>query len=503
MTLSHRCQSVATTIVEYASRVLEQTSTQDAYSAIELPSLVGFFILTLNSGHAFGMTVDRDDSYSFLMNAYRYPDTLPIHPRANSVSGQVSVPGSKSITNRALVLAALARPGGGCRLTGVLKSEDTEVMIHCLRQLGFHVEENWATCEVSVSAHSHRLIPEVVAELFVANSGTSMRFLTAMVALGDGRYRLDGIPRMRERPIGDLLEPLRTLGANAVAEFGNGCPPVVVESSGLAGGTIEMRADISSQFLSAVLMIAPFTRDGITVRLMGPLVSEPYIAMTLKMLEHWGAAITLPEPGVYTVGAGLANDVTTYAIEPDASAASYFFALPAILGGKFTVRDLGMDSLQGDVIFVNLLEQMGCRVKSCSAGITVHGGPLTGVDVDMNAVSDTVMTLAVVACFAQGPTTIRNVSHIRHKETDRIAAIAAELRKVGVGVEEFADGMRITPAPMHGAELDTYNDHRMAMSLALLGLKVPGIIIRNPGCVVKTYPDFWQDLEMALGKRGA
>jgi len=432
------------------------------------------------------------------MDSHSYPESLPISLATAPVSGSVSVPGSKSITNRALMLAALSRPENGCMLTGVLRSEDTEVMIRCLSQLGFRVEENWEANEVRVSARSPRLIPAAAADLFCANSGTSMRFLTAMAALGHGQYRLDGIARMRERPIEDLLAALRQLGSPAMAELGNGCPPVQIEAKGLTGGSIEMRADISSQFLSAVLMIAPFTKQGIRIRLLGPLVSEPYIAMTLRMLVHWGATASQPEAGVYAVEPGLTHEVTSYAIEPDASAASYFLALPAILGGKITVLDLPMESLQGDVQFVSLLEQMGCRVKSCSAGITVHGGPLTGIDTDMNAISDTVMTLAAVACFAHGPTTIRNVAHIRHKETDRIAALAAELRKVGVKIEEFADGLTITPGPMHGATLDTYNDHRMAMSLALLGLKVPGVVIRNPGCVVKTYPEYWRDLDRAL-----
>jgi 3-phosphoshikimate 1-carboxyvinyltransferase len=184
-----------------------------------------------------------------------------------------------------------------------------------------------------------------------------------------------------------------------------------------------------------------------------------------------------------------------YDIEPDASAASYFFAAAAVTGGRVTVLDLPLKSLQGDVRFVELLADMGCRVERCSSGITVHGRPLRGIDVDMNDISDTVMTLAAVACFAEGPTTIRNVAHIRHKETDRLAALATELRKVGAGVEEFADGLTITPAPLHGAVIETYNDHRMAMSMALIGLKVPGIVLRNPGCVAKTYPDFFTDLE--------
>ena len=427
-------------------------------------------------------------------NAMSYPDTLEIEPfAARGLSASVSVPGSKSITNRALVLAALAKASGGCRLTGVLQSEDTEVMIACLRKLGFRLDVDWPT-EVLVDSHSHRLIPEVTADLFVANSGTSMRFLAAMVALGKGRYRLDGVPRMRERPIEDLLSALRTLGVQATSDAENGCPPITIDAAGVAGGPVAMRANLSSQFLSALLMIAPFTREGLTINLTGPLVSEPYIAMTLKMLVHWGVSVSQPSFGSYRVEPGLQTELASYAIEPDASAASYFFAAAAILGGRVTVLDLPYDGLQGDTHFVDLLEQMGCRIEKCSSGITVYGGPLKGIDVDMNAISDTVMTLGAVACFAEGPTTIRNVAHIRHKETDRISALATELRKVGATVEEFANGLKITPGPLHGAEIDTYNDHRMAMSMALIGLQVPGIVIRNPGCVAKTYPGFWQDL---------
>ncbi len=427
--------------------------------------------------------------------AFQYPETLEIKPFSGSLAKSVAVPGSKSITNRALVLAALAKASDGCRLRGALRSEDTEVMVDCLGKLGFRVEVDWQASEISVSSHSHRIIPEAAADLFVGNSGTSMRFLCAMVALGTGRYRLDGIARMRVRPIEDLLTGLRQLGVQAQSELGNGCPPVAIEANGVAGGNVQVRGNVSSQYLSALLMIAPFTRTGVRIELLGPLVSEPYIEMTLRMLRHWGAKFDRPSPAIFRAEPGLSEEIREYVIEPDASAASYFFAAAAILQGQVTVIDMPENSLQGDIHFVDVLEQMGCRIEKCSSGITVHGRSLKGIDVDMNAISDTVMTLGAVACFAEGPTTIRNVAHIRHKETDRIAALAAELRKVGAAVEEFADGLKITPRLLHGAAIDTYNDHRMAMSMALTGLRVPGIVIRNPGCVVKTYPGFWSDLE--------
>jgi 3-phosphoshikimate 1-carboxyvinyltransferase len=454
-----------------------------------------------------------------------YPDALEIIPLSTPPSAAVSVPGSKSITNRALVLAALTARGSPWELRGILCSEDTEVMIEALRALGFSVLTSWSRSAVTVNSGAEQpLIPARRADLFVANSGTTMRFLTAMVSLGQGKFRLDGVPRMRERPIEDLLEALRWLGADAYSEQGNGCPPVIVNASGLRGGTVRIKGDISSQFLSALLMVAPFAAGAVTVKVKGPLVSSPYVFMTVQMLRQWGlegsyhiggscadfagrAAFLGPaklghaaEGVCFHIPGGQAADsparsLRIYEVEPDASAASYFFAAAALTGGRVTVLGIPQNSLQGDVYFVDLLADMGCRVERCSSGITVHGRPLRGIDVDMNAISDTVMTLTAVACFAEGPTTIRNVAHIRHKETDRLAALAAELRRVGAEVEEFADGLRITPRPLHGAVVETYNDHRMAMSMALLGLRVPGIVIQNPGCVAKTYPDFWHDLE--------
>lgn len=423
-----------------------------------------------------------------------YPASITILPLLAPPNAAVEVPGSKSITNRAFVLAALAGDSFPGNLRGVLRSEDTEVMIEALRVLGFEVHADWRENFVSVYRGESAVIPSAEADLFVANSGTSMRFLTALVSLGHGRYRLDGVRRMRQRPIGDLLEALEELGARAWSEAGNGCPPVIVESNGLAGGQARVRGDISSQFLSALLMVAPFAERDVTLEVQGPLVSEPYVSMTVAMMRRWGVAVEVAGRSFH-VPACREYRLCDYEIEPDASAASYFLAAVAITGGRVTILDLPENSLQGDVRFADVLADMGCRVERCSSGITVHGRPLRGIDVDMNAISDTVMTLAAVACFAEGPTTIRNVAHIRHKETDRLTALATELRKVGAEVEEYADGLKITPRPLHGAVIDTYNDHRMAMSMALVGLKVPGVVIKNPGCVAKTYPGFWDDLE--------
>jgi 3-phosphoshikimate 1-carboxyvinyltransferase len=434
------------------------------------------------------------------MPDFTYPPQLPIVPLAKPPSATVSVPGSKSITNRALVLAALGSWVHDITLTGALRSEDTEVMVHGLRQLGYAIETDWPTVRVRQNL-GPSLVPATSADLFVANSGTTMRFLTALCAVGNGRYRLDGVPRMRERPIEDLLVALRECGVNARSEVGNGCPPVVIETHGLSGPGTTVRGTTSSQFVSALLMVAPWNErgsSGFAIQLDGPLVSEPYVKMTEAMMRDWGATWQY-DPGRRTYVFDFDSRANyhgpdEYAIEPDASAASYFWAAAAVTGGRVTVAGLNRNSLQGDVRFVEVLEQMGCRVEECETGITVHGRPLRGIDVDMNDISDTVLTLGAVACFADGPTTIRNVGHIRHKETDRIAALATELRKLGAGVDERPDGLTVTPRPLRGCAVDTYDDHRMAMSLALVGLRVPGVVIRDPGCVAKTYPGFWQDL---------
>jgi 3-phosphoshikimate 1-carboxyvinyltransferase len=426
-----------------------------------------------------------------------YPDQIEMRPLPKPPQATVRVPGSKSITNRGLVLAALSEPEKGGALRGALRSEDTEVMIAALRDLGFHVEADWPRGTVHVRrGGSPSPVPASQADLFVANSGTTMRFLPALVSLGAGRYRLDGVARMRERPLGDLLAALGQLGVQARSERGDGCPPVVVETNGLQGGHVRIKGDVSSQFLSGLLMAAPLAQGDVRVEVQGRLVSAPYVKMTLQLMRHFGAPVEYDNAMTcFDVPHRPWYDSRTLNVEPDASAAGYFFAAAAISGGTVLVAGLDNNSLQGDIAFLEVLEQMGCGVEHGASAVGVRGGRLRGVDVDMNAVSDTVMTLAAVACFAEGPTTIRNVAHVRHKETDRLAALAAELRRVGAAVEEFEDGLTVIPGPLHGAEIETYNDHRMAMSMALVGLKVPGIVIKHPDCVAKTYPRFFEDLE--------
>jgi len=422
-------------------------------------------------------------------------DTIEIKP-SGPVRGVVRPPGSKSITNRALVCAALA--DGTSTLSGALDSEDTHVMISSLARLGMVVTPGWDKRTVSIAGRGGRL-PAAGADLYVANSGTTLRFLTAMVALGQGTFRLDGTARMRERPVQPLLDALGQLGVCVASELGTGCPPVVVHARGIAAGTARVSGAISSQYLSGLLMAAGGAPGRIELVIEGELVSKPYVEMTLAVMRSFGVEVERSAWDRFVVPASTAYRSCHYAIEPDASAASYFFAAAAVTGGRVTVEGLSRESLQGDVAFCDCLARMGCRVEYGENSITVTGGPLRGIDVDMNAISDTVQTLAAVALVAEGPTVIRNVAHIRHKETDRLSALATELGKLGAAVDESPDGLRIVPGRLHGATIDTYDDHRMAMSLAVVGLRVPGVVICQPDCTAKTYPRFFDDLARLSG----
>lgn len=427
-------------------------------------------------------------------------ESLEIKPVTGTILSHARPPGSKSITNRALVCAALAE--GVSTLMGALDSEDTRVMIDGLGRLGIEVESQDSGRTLVVHGAGGE-IPALEAELFCGNSGTTIRFLTAMTTLGHGSFRLDGVERMRQRPIGDLLTALGQLGANATSENSDKCPPVVVHANGLPGGKAKIRGDISSQYLSGVLMAAPCAGRAVDLIIDGTLVSQPYVRMTLEVMKSFGVHVeTTDKMQQFEIEAPQKYHACEYAIEPDASAASYFWAAAAICGGEVKVEGLSASSLQGDVAFVDCLEKMGCSVRRDNDGITVIGGSLRGVDVDMNAISDTVQTLSVVALFAEGATRICNVGHIRHKETDRIGAVATELRKLGANVQERDDGITIGPPSarsLRAARVDTYEDHRMAMSFALAGLRIPGVRIANPSCVDKTYPRFFEDLMALVG----
>lgn len=421
------------------------------------------------------------------------PDWIEILPLTKPLDAVVRVPGSKSITNRALVTAALAR--GRSRLSGALFSDDTRYMLEALQALGFTVAANEAAAAIEIEGLGGR-IPAGEAELFAGNSGTTIRFLTAMVALGHGSFRLDGIPRMRQRPIEPLLEGLRQLGTTAYSEASTGCPPVRVQASGLRGGAARMRGDLSSQFFSALLLAAPLTDEGVEIDVEGELVSQPYIDLTARVMRDFGASFSHQEYRRLVVPGRQHYEACDYAVEPDASNASYFFAAAALTGGRVRVDRLGSDSAQGDYRFLEVLEQMGCTVNRDDTSTSVRGPScLQGVDADMRHISDVAQTLAALAPFADGPTAIRGIAHIRGKETERVAAMVKELRRLGQLVEEFPDGLRITPASIRPAEIETYDDHRMAMAFALVGLRAPGIRILDPGCVAKTFPDYFQRLE--------
>ena len=417
--------------------------------------------------------------------------SVEIQPVRRPIQGEIRPPGSKSITNRALIIAALAR--GTSRLSGVLDSVDTRVMIDSLQRLGIDVEVDLANCIFTVHGRGGEL-PANEAELWCENSGTSIRFLTALCAVGSGDYRLDGNTRMRERPIAPLVEALKSAGADIRCESDNGCPPVRLGAQGLPGGTITVDGGLSSQFLSALLMVSPVARQQQTIAVSGELVSRPYVDMTIAMMRDFGATVEEPQPNQFVVSP-TGYQGRSYEIEPDASAASYFFAAAAVTGGSVTVQGLKRDALQGDIAFVDALVRMGCQAEWHESSVTLTGGDLRGIDIDMNAISDTAPTLACVAPFAKGPTRIRNVAHMRIKETDRVSAVVTELRKAGLTVEEHPDGMTIHPGPIQPAKIATYDDHRMAMSFSLLGLRAPGISILDPGCTSKTYPNYFDDLD--------
>ena len=419
---------------------------------------------------------------------------IEIQPR-NSIDATVGVPGSKSYTNRALTAAALA--GGRSILRNPLRSDDTLYMMRALNELGLPATDGPAG-EMRVQGGGGS-IPAAAAELFVGNAGTAMRFLTAMLALGNGRYVIDGSERMRERPIQDLLDGLSQLGASVRSARGNGCPPVLIEAGGLRGGRVCIPGDKSSQFFSAILLAAPYARTDVELVADGPLVSKPYIDMTLGLMREFGADAVREGPTM-RVRAGRPYQPRDYTIECDASSASYFFAAAAATGGRVSVPGLSRASAQGDVRFVDALVQMGCQVHDGQTDsgvpfIEVRGGHLSGIDIDMGDISDVAMSLAAVAVFAEGPTSIRNVRNMRLKETDRIAALAAELRRIGQDVDELPDGLVIRPRPVRPATIRTYDDHRMAMSFSVIGLRAPGIVIENPSCVSKTFPDFFERLQ--------
>ncbi len=417
---------------------------------------------------------------------------LTVQPLARPPDCEVRVPGSKSITNRALLIAALA--DGTSTLEGALFSDDTRYMAEAWQQLGVAVQADRAANRFEVSGCGG-VIPATSAELDAGNAGTAMRFLVAALCLGHGHYRIDGSARMRERPIQDLLDALTPLGAQAHSAAANGCPPVLIDANGLSGGRTRIVADKSSQFLSAVLLVAPYARAGVEVEVVGTLIAQPYVDMTIGAMRAFGAAVACDGDRRFTIRPQRYTG-RRYRIEPDASSAHYFLAAAALCGGRVRVQGLGYASSQGDVHFVDLLEQMGATVVRGDDFLEVRGGAsLDGIEADMNLISDTAPTLAVLAPFARRPVSIRNIAHVRLQESDRLHAVATELHRLGVRVRELDDGLVIEPSEIRPAVVDTYDDHRIAMSFALIGLRVAGIGIRDPECVRKTFPDFFAHLE--------
>ena len=420
------------------------------------------------------------------------PDPMPVRPLPGPIDVVVSLPGSKSITNRALVCAALAE--GTSTLTNALHADDTEAMVEGLRSLGTEIDVAWAEGRVTVTGTAGRPVADV-AMVDARLSGTTSRFLLPVAALGEGLRRVDAANRMRERPMGDVLDAVRALGGEVHEVGAPGRLPVEVVGGSLAGGEVAVRGDVSSQFLSGLLLAAPAMRTGLVARLVGDLVSQPYVDMTVAVMGRFGASVDRPDDRTWIVEPQLYRG-TQLAIEPDASAASYVFAAAALLGGRATVIGLDQASLQGDLAFVDVLEQMGARVERAAGATTVVGtGELHGVDIDLRHLSDTAQTLAVVAAFADSPTRVTGIGFIRGKETDRVGNVVAELRRLGVDADEQPDGFEIRPGDLRAATVQTYDDHRMAMAFALAGLRAEGVQIADPECVAKTFPGYWRLLE--------
>ncbi|HEX2675493.1 MAG TPA: 3-phosphoshikimate 1-carboxyvinyltransferase [Polyangiales bacterium] len=421
---------------------------------------------------------------------------LEITPRRSPIDApDVWVPGSKSISNRALMLAALAR--GESKLRGVLDSDDTRVMIRALQQVGAEISHSTPTDLVIRGCDGKLRTPSAVIDVHA--SGTAARFLTALLALVPGTARLDGTERMRQRPIADLADSLAQLGVAITIEGQRGCPPLRVDGGRAFGGTATIDASKSSQYVSALLQIAPYASREVVLKLKdGVLVSRPYVDVTLAVMRTFGAQAAIDEAS-HTLRASCAPEHRyvgrDYRVEPDASTAAYFFVAAAITGGRAVVRDLPGDSAQADMGLLDVLERMGATVTRASDHIEVRGPSdgLRGVNIDMNSMPDAVLALAVGAAFARGVTHIRNVANLRIKESDRLLALETELRKLGVRADADADSLRIDPgsSPLRGAEIATYDDHRMAMAFALAGLRVPGVVIHDPACVSKSWPGYF------------
>lgn len=418
----------------------------------------------------------------------------------DTLDAVVEVPGSKSLTQRALIAAALAC--GDSTLIGPLASEDTAYTMKALRQMGIAVDDSDPKAWVVQGSGGKIAIPD--KDIFLANNGTATRFLTSVAALGQGRFRISGGERMAERPIDPLIHALRGWQVQIQSEAANGCPPLSIDANGLSGGKTVLPEGKSSQYLSSLLLVAPYAGAQAELKVEGEVFSKPYVKMTLAVMADFGVwAEVAPGMNYFQIPQGCYQG-TGYRIEGDASGASYFWAAAAVTGGKVNVANVPVPSLQGDAQLVPLLEQMGCLVERTEGGITVQGPEqLKGIEVDMGNMPDVAPTLAVVAAFAEGTTVINNIAHLRIKECDRLAVMVKELRKMGADVEEEDDRMIIHGQAggtnLHGADIETYEDHRIAMCFAVAGLRVAGVKVHGEDCVAKSFPDFWERFEGLVG----
>ena len=411
---------------------------------------------------------------------------IEVKPLQN-LQATVTVPGSKSYTNRALLIAGLT--DGECRLEKPLVSDDTKYMIRALKAFGISVQEEQEAFIVSGSGGKLSTPKE---DIFIGNAGTAMRFLTTFSALAPGKTRLDGDERMRQRPLADLLDCLTQMGVKAVSANGNGCPPIDIAGGEVPGGDIQLAGDKSSQYLTSILLSAPYFKDDTCIHIQGDLTSKSYADITLDIMKTFGVHVDNESYQRFKVKAGDYYKAQTYQVESDWSSASYFLAAAAVTGGEVTLTDINPHSVQGDAQFTSVLEKMGCRVEKKANALHIKGNPLRGITINMNNMPDAVQTLAVIALFAEGETVIEGIGNLRIKETDRISALANELTRLGAGVEAGEDFLIIRPGDYKGAEIETYDDHRMAMSFAVAGLKIPGVRIKDPKCVEKSFPDFFQ-----------
>ena len=409
--------------------------------------------------------------------------------------GVITIPGSKSYTHRALILSSLA--DGESILMNALRCEDTEHTVQALVRFGIPIFWERERVRVQGKGGEFKAIDDKVD---LGNSGASMRFVTALAALKKGVTLLDGSERMRKRPMGELLKGLGEIGVRAYSKKGDNCPPVIVGSQGLQGGTVRIKGEESSQFLSGLMMVAPYALRDVSIEVMDPLASKPYVDLTQDVMSAFGVKIESQEYSSFFIKAGQRYLPRTYWIEGDASNASYFFSAAAVCRGKVKVEGLSPGTIQGDIGFLKILEKMGCSVTRGKDWIEVLGGELHGIEMDMNEMPDLVPTLAVTAAFAQGRTVIQNIGHLRFKESDRIHALAAELSKIGIRVREGEDWLEIEGGKPHGAEIETYEDHRLAMSFAIAGLVIHGVKIKGERCVDKSFPEFWEKLQKLSDK---